>query len=470
MSQRAWTVGDHRRERAEATHHRPTMPWSGAGSSARASRHHGRDGLLGLAALALVAGCSPTTNASPGASSSIVVPASGQAGAQACTWPEEVDAYVSNTVIPDTADVVWIDSFTVAPGLRIVLSGTFPDARYASFQVYDRVGAPFARDGVGSTLTDYQIAPDPGSVNPWQQQAAPGGHFTVTLREDVARGQVNTIPLAPAGTSSGRGILVYRVYLPAGGDSSKIALPSMTLQQGGHSESLAPCTTFYTPLTAPRSASSAAPTATQAPTPSPGTTPRVAQLQFFKASIDTLAPNVDTPYVLSYLTPPGPGDVVVIRGKAPTHATGDHPSPWPAANEDVRYWSLCMALATGVVPTVMNLLPTGGIDTGCRADDQVTLDAAGDYAFVLGTEAQRATILGVADTTFLPFSAAQPATTHLLMFRFMLVNPSFANSPGRVAQADDPAATAEVMGPYYPRATVCPLSTLVAEGVAGCFT
>ena len=431
---------------------------------------HASDAVLGLATLVLVAACSVGPTVSPGASSSVVVPASGQTGGQACAWPEEVDAYSANTVIPDTADVVWIDSFSVAPGLRIVLSGTFPDARYASLQVYDRVGAPFTRNGVGSTLTDYQIAPDPGSVNPWQRQAAAGGHFTVTLREDVAPGQANTIPLAPAGTTSGRGILVYRVYLPAEGDVAKIPLPSMTLEQAGRSESLAPCTTFYTPLTAPRSASSAAPTATQAPTPSPGTTPRVAQLQFFKASIDTLAPNVDTPYVLSYLTPPGPGDVVVIRGKAPTHATGDHPSPWPAANEDVRYWSLCMALATGVVPTVMNLLPTGGIDTGCRADDQVTLDAAGDYAFVLGTEAQRATILGVADTTFLPFSAAQPATTHLLMFRFMLVNPSFANSPGRVAQADDPAATAEVMGPYYPRATVCPLSTLVAEGVAGCFT
>jgi hypothetical protein len=38
-----------------------------------------------------------------------------------------------------------------------------------------------------------------------------------------------------------------------------------------------------------------------------------------------------------------------------------------------------------------------------------------------------------------------------------------------VAQTNDPAATEAVMGPYYPRATVCPLSTLVAAGVSGCF-
>ena len=376
--------------------------------------------------------------------------------------------YTSNSLILDSSAAYWIDSFAVSPGLQIVLSGTFADARYASFQVYTSTGAPFTRNGVASALTDYQIAPDQGSVNPWQQPAAPGGRYTITLREDAAPGQVNTIPLAPAGTTSGQGLLVYRVYLPAGGDSSKVALPTLTLEQGGGSEQLAPCTTFYSPLTAPRASSNPAPTTTPTAAPSPSATESaVGPLQFFKATIETLAPNVDTDYVLAYLAPPGPGDVVVIRAKGPTHASGDHPSPWPAANEDVRYWSLCSALATGVLPTVMNM-PAGGIDTGCRADDQTRLDATGDYAFVLGAEAQRATIEGVADTTFLPFSAAQPATSHLLMFRNMLVNPSFTYSPQRVAQANDPAATAAVMGPYYPRAAVCALSTLVAAGPSGC--
>ena len=83
------------------------------------------------------------------------------------------------------------------------------------------------------------------------------------------------------------------------------------------------------------------------------------------------------------------------RGRDPgqgAHARHGRSSlPWPAANEDVRYGSLCMALATGVIPTVMVLTPPGGIDAGCRFDDQVHLDASGDDAFVLGTEAQRAT-------------------------------------------------------------------------------
>jgi hypothetical protein len=421
----------------------------------------GRNAVLGPAVLALVAGCSPATTASPGAS-----PA---AATQACAWPREVEAVSDNMLIIDTGAAYWLDTFQVAPGLRIVLNGAFPDARYASLAVYTQpTSSPFTVNGVSSTLTDYQIAPDQGSVNPWQQQAAPGGPFTVTLREDAAPGQVNTLPIAPAGTTTGQGLLVYRVYLPAGGDFSKVVPPTVTLEpEGGQSERLAPCTTTNSPSTAAQSSSSA-PTVAPTATPAPSPTAPPGQFEFFKSAIESLGPNTDTPYVLAYLTPPASGDVVVIWGKAPTHAAGDRPSPWPAANEDVRYWSLCSALLTGVIPTVMNLTPSGGIDPGCRADDQVELDPAGDYAFVLGTEAQRGMIEGVADATFLPFSAAQPATTHLLAFRYMLVNPSFANSPGRVTQDNDPAATAAVMGPYYPQAAVCPLSTLVAAGVSGC--
>ena len=178
-----------------------------------------------LATVALVMGCSPAPTASPDAPSSAGATGSGLAGAQGCAWPREVDAYSANAIIPDTAAAYWIDFFPLAPGLRIVVSGTYPDARYASLQIYTTNGAPFTRNGVGSALTDYQIAPDPGGVNPWQQQAAPGGRYTVTLREDVAPGQANTMPIAPEGITSGQGLLVYRVYLPAGGDFSRSSCP-----------------------------------------------------------------------------------------------------------------------------------------------------------------------------------------------------------------------------------------------------
>jgi hypothetical protein len=73
--------------------------------------------------------------------------------------------------------------------------------------------------GVGASLPDYRIAPQPGSLNPWRQQAAPGGRFTVTIRPDPAPGQANTLPLPAGTTSQHKGYLIYRVYLPAGENS-----------------------------------------------------------------------------------------------------------------------------------------------------------------------------------------------------------------------------------------------------------
>ena len=274
-------------------------------------------------------------------------------------------------------------------------------------------------------------------------------------------------PLAPAGTTGGSGYLEYRVYLPAGGDFSKITPPTLTLEQGGPTASLAPCATRTPSPTAPPSTLSPATASTPA-LPSPSAGRPVSQLAFFKEAFDALTPNVDAAYALAYLTPPGSGDVVVIRAKAPTYPAGDHPTPWPAANVDVRYWSMCVGLATATLPTVMNPLSGGGTDAGCRADDQTKLDATGEYTYVLGTEAQRATIESVPGATFLPFSVAKPSATHILTFREILASSSFASAVQKVAQDKDPAATAAAMGPDYPRASICALSSLMAGGVTGC--
>jgi hypothetical protein len=440
-------------------------------------RAHLRAVVAALGVLALISACSSAASPAGTAAGSSAIASSPAAGAsaaaKACSWNFALSSIAAtassaNAGLPDTAAGYWLEPFQIAPGLRMVVSGTFPDARYASLQVYNQIGGSFTRNGVRSSLPDYEIAPDQGSVNPWQQQAAPGGRFTVTLREDVAPGQANTLPLAPADTTSGKGYLEYRVYLPAGGDFAKVVPPALTLEQAGRSESLAPCATRTSPPTAPPSTPAAGRTPTPAAPSASAKTPAVGQLQFFTETFDALTPNADLTYVLAYLTPPGPGDVVVIRAKAPTHAAGDHPSPWPAANEDVRYWSMCVGLATGTLPTVVNPLPAGGTDAGCRVDDQTKLDATGEYTYVLGTEGQRATIEGVPGATFLPFSAAQPGATHILMYRLLLVNPSFAYSPQRVTQNTDPAATASAMGAYYPRASICALSSLTANGVTGC--
>jgi len=58
----------------------------------------------------------------------------------------------------------------------------------------------------------------------------------------------------------------------------------------------------------------------------------------------------------------------------------------------------------------------------------------------------------------------------LLWFRNELVNPDFAQSAAAVTQADDAAAAAAAMGPYYPRISTCALATLTAKGITACET
>ncbi len=119
--------------------------------------------------------------------------------------------------------------------------------------------------------------------------------------------------------------------------------------------------------------------------------------------------------------------MVLVTAKAPTFAPGSRPLPWPARGEDVRYWSMCVGVGIRLVP-----------------------------------------VSRVPGVTFLPFSTTHPAGVYLLALRNMLVSSSFAHSPQGVTQADDPAAAAAVMGPYYPRTAVCPLATLTAHGPQAC--
>jgi len=243
----------------------------------------------------------------------------------------------------------------------------------------------------------------------------------------------------------------------------------LTVEQGGAARALPACGSHNAPVHFPAVSGSAA----SAGAGGPGTAaPPPPQLEFYKPAQSTFnnagLANVDTSYALAYLIRPPSADVVVVTAKAPTFAPGSRPLPWPARGEDVRYWSMCVGVGIRLVPLVANKLPGGGTDYGCRADEATRLNAAGDYTYVIGSESQRAAISRVPGVTFLPFSTTHPAGVYLLALRDVLVSSSFAYSPQGVTQADDPAAAAAVMGPYYPRTAVCPLATLTAHGPQAC--
>ena len=410
-------------------------------------------------AITVLASCgtSPPTSP-PGTSPSSPTQASG------CAWPIEDNYVTSNSGLPDSGAWYWAQPFTIHQGTQIVLSGDYPDARYASFTVYSSSETPFTSNGVGSSLADFQIAPDPGSANPWRQAAPPGGHFTLTLRPRVSPGQVNVLPLAPAGVTTGVGYLEYRVYLPAIGDASHLALPDVTIEDGGSSQQLRSCTSHTMAIPPP----SRQTTTTPATTPASTSTSRPAPLQFYRPALHTYFPNPETAYLIAYMAPPTASEVVVVTGKAPTSPPGAHPSIWPSPKDQVRYWSMCVNIGVGTDPVVVNHLPGGQTDLGCRADDATKLSADGTYTYVMGTEAQRTTVERVAGATFLPLSLAQPAPLYLLAMRYTLSNPTFDSAPQNIAQTGSGAAAAQTMGAYYPHARVCSLSLLAAEGASAC--
>src|SRR3974377_914597 len=161
-------------------------------------------------AVLAVAGLSACSSSSP-------KPGAASTSAQPCAWPWVGGVQNYNLAFPDSAAYYLAQPIVAGPSTSITVFGTYPNARYFSLSVYTPYGDPFSQSGVTSSLPDYRIDPSAGSSNPWQHRAAPGGHFEVAIRSDVAPGHANVLPLPPGTSALHPGYLVYRVYLPAGG-------------------------------------------------------------------------------------------------------------------------------------------------------------------------------------------------------------------------------------------------------------
>lgn len=382
-----------------------------------------------------------------------------------CAWNLELSPRTLgdvNVAAPDTAASYWTLRYTVQPGLTLTVKGRFPDARYFSFNTYDSGFSSFTNDGVESAVADYRIAADPGSANPWGQSTATSGSYTVNVRSGVKPGQANALPLAPADTPDGAtGYLILRTYLPAGGPAS-VELPTVTFATPTTSRTVAPCTEHNVgELPQPGDH------LPRAGTPLPNQQPSSG---FYRRKQTGIAafPNADAAYLRYVLAPPGADQVLVVRGKAPRHPVDDHPAPWPQPGFDVRYWSLCSYPAILPVPVTRNRMPDGSYDDGCRDDSQTKVDAQGSYTYVVGTESLRAQIDSLPSATFVPLSSEHAQEKHLLVMRHLLANNDFKQAVQNVPPDASPDQCAAVMGDYYPQATSCALSTLVAQGITSC--
>ncbi|MCF2129591.1 hypothetical protein L1I79_24650 [Strepomyces sp. STD 3.1] len=379
----------------------------------------------------------------------------------ACAW-EPLGYRTSNVAYPDTNAQYWLLHYKVQDGLSIELDGRYPDARYLSYATYDSTRSSFTgADGTPSALTDHRIAPDRGGRNPYQRHTRPGGRYTVTVAEN-AGDRRNGLPIAPADTAAGaEGTVIYRLYLPNG----KISLPRVTFVRGGHRVRVATCDDALAPTV--ESAGPAARPRVSAPAPAPGADPPP-QPAFARSTGAGLYPNPDNAYLSTGFEAPPPGQVLVVRGRAPVATGGDHARPWPDRTAQVRYWSMCDNLWWGPGAVVANPLPDGTESLGCRADFDTELSENGTYTYVVGTEEQREAIEKVPGATFLPLSAATPTDKHLLILRNMVASAGFDQAIHRVPPGSGATATAEAMGPYYPRTAYCELNRIITAGPASC--
>lgn len=442
-----------------------------------------------LAALAMVVA---TTSAAPSRAAGVF---------PFCAWWLETTPETMNVAYPDTEATYWTTPFIATPDLRLTVKGRYPQARYFSLTVYDSTFGYFTTaEGVTSGLADWRIQPDAGSVNPWQTATSSvGGAFTVTVARDVTPAEnatANAIPLVPSTPSSGTlpsdvGFLIFRVYVPAGGNTT-VELPTIVVEDARGTTALTPCTKARI-----RKLAGAG-----------GTTGRIARalrrlqkgrtpyappcgddcppsLQFFLPSSGVTSrvfPNPDNAYV-SALFQPERGTVVVVRGLAPTSpasvgsgsvgdAVGATPVPWtdePAWQ--VRYWSLSNNVYDAPYPVV-----TAGrgdhVVFGGAADLGTPLDGEGRYTVVVSHPADRPANATTADgVAWLPTQTTQPKAWETLILRNMLPAASFTNAIQQIDPADyaDPAVAAATMGAYYPLVASCSVTVFESGGADACF-
>jgi hypothetical protein len=350
-----------------------------------------------------------------------------------CSWWTVTDIDNFNIAFPDANATYWAQPLLTSEDAEVYVDGVYPNERYMSFVLYNQTLDFYDYMPAGgsatvhSYITDYQINPDPGSQNPWQVAAAPGGSYRVTIKPDPQVGEANVLPWFDNTTT---------VQEQLTGGSFPIPPPC------GREDSISACTI---------------PTQFLSP-------PTDAQSSIFS--------NPDNGYLPTLFSLDQEDRVYVIRGKAPTAPAGTSPVPWDpdGTQYQLRYWSMCNSTYLRPYPSVTGQFPPdveGGRYQGCVADYQVPLDADGMFTLVLSTEEARPERQKTeTDTAWIK---AIRGPKNLLNYRHMLPVGSFQNAVQNVPRTGSFVDAMMVMGPFYPLVTVeCTTSHYEENGWGGC--
>jgi hypothetical protein len=428
-----------------------------------------------------------------------------------CSWPLEtsVDSLL-NVAYPDTNASYWTMPIDTAHWSGMVITGTFPAARFMSLTSYDAHGA--AVEG----LLDYQIRPDAGGNNPFNpdESGAPAldsGSYTVIVRQTAEASGANShrrlvrgeifLPFITKGpllaatpnflslSGDRLGWIIYRIYVPNNGENQQggVDLPAVTLvAHDGSQLALSPCTkrdlssladngysnviAAITQILADAEETGGNESVTCAPDEVAFAIPKVTGGYF---------PNPANKYIAAPDLCYQSDRVVVVSGKAAGFPDTYNGAPvWQPADQfsqiDLRYWSLCNNNQQKPYPVVQ-----------CAADWQTGIDEQGYYTYIAAeTEGGKQPTWLPAGVTWLPWGSK--TANNILILRNMIPSSNFhqavqdalvagcvfdnSNPPvpyDAIAAASDCAQS--IMGAYHPRAVYCDKALLIAQGWEACF-
>jgi len=370
------------------------------------------------------------------------------APAPVCSWAGETDQQDVNIGAPDSDAYYWLSPITPNADTEISIAGSYPQARYFSFHVYNDEGE------VIHSLYDQQIAPDPGSDNPFVRKPRKGAgdtyHLTVRFEDEPADPAANTI-YAGEPNASAADLLVYRVYVPE--DSSEpegsVPYPQETV-----------ATDTGTPLIEDGACSITPPAFGSAlwqlfaegnypegvPTEAPAeasATPEWAR------AFGSRLGNQQNAY-LETVVSHAYGQIVVIHTRAPTFPDTSAGQP-PYRRSDLRYWSFCAYDSEGEALV------------GCAADYRAAISRHEITYVVSDPEHRPANANAANGVTWLPWGAQAAAQ---IVYRNMLPASSFPYAAESITSPEQ--SVAAIMGPYYPTAVYCSTATFEAGGYQAC--
>lgn len=364
-------------------------------------------------------------------------------GGPRCAWPFIVDVDDQNIAYPDPNATYWAIPLELAANETLTLQGTYPSARFMAVTLYTATGDTLAQ------LSDFEITPDPGSVNPYADAAPPpeaGRRWQVSIVPSGGQTSApNVLELEPGQTA---GWILYRVYLgnPSGDRQGSAPLPTVVRRRNGQvTQTLPPCKQFL-PGTAIADLLSAV-------MPEPVLVTGAPQFIRFPDTNGLFANEANA--YLTALSDAPPGEILVIRGKVPT--TPDTELGQSVVGDfQMRYFSITSNLNQKPYPTVDGIY-----------DAQLPRDADGVYTVVVARDDD----VPRGSNDVYALLAWGDGDSQAVIVRNMLPDSSFPNAIQDVTPSPygAPSDAEQVMREYYPRIVACPRAVFETQGADACF-